>query len=575
MPYPGVPPEKTAAMEACVKKVMATGKDKHRAIAICHSSIMGKKEVGMTNKRPGKRERRALREAAVRLADAKEMDLPEEPEVEVPDVSEPEPEGVEAKDMGMIAGASEAYCPFDGATTFADYDAWVAGRDKASQAYQLTSVLRDLVDNILEDESIKDKGKAIAAVGAEFQTRIKKEPTTAKGFVDRIADFLGFRPADEPAKVEPSAKQVPVDKKSASASFIVRKEADGSYRWFGWVSNKWRDVDVLASPANGGEIITETAHKEFVAYLDAHPDKAPGLWAWHTPGTEHGKADWWDYADGFLVMSGPLKEAVGKSFEAETDPVAMSHGFYAIPPWRDVAKGLINKYRTFEVSHLPLARAANPWTDFETIRKEADMFNPEKRPYLVKRLGEPEVARLESDTKARAELLEALGVESKQLTEPPSPEAPPAPPLTPPVPPTTTPAAPAPGIVTEDPAEKAIPPAAPAPAAEPTAAAIEAILKTLDVPGLNAYLKGLTDKLTAQGETIKQLTAQVADTKKSTDEHIAELITPPVAQVRPIWSQRPSQSDETKLGESDEDKALKDAGPRASWVKDALGPVTQ
>jgi uncharacterized coiled-coil protein SlyX len=131
--------------------------------------------------------------------------------------------------------------------------------------------------------------------------------------------------------------------------------------------------------------------------------------------------------------------------------------------------------------------------------------------------------------------------------------------------------------VTEDPADKALAAPVAAPAAQPTEAAIEAILKTLDVPGLNAYLKGLTDKVAAQAESIKQLTAQVAETKKSTDQHIAELITPPVAQVRPIWSQRPSQSDETKLDpdKNPEDKALKDAGPRASWVTEALGTVKQ
>lgn len=41
MPYPGVPDDKIADMESCVKKVMAEGKDKDSAIAICRDSIMG------------------------------------------------------------------------------------------------------------------------------------------------------------------------------------------------------------------------------------------------------------------------------------------------------------------------------------------------------------------------------------------------------------------------------------------------------------------------------------------------------------------------------------------------------
>lgn len=44
MPYPGVPSHLTQKMERCVSKVMATGKDKSSAIAICHGQIMGKKE---------------------------------------------------------------------------------------------------------------------------------------------------------------------------------------------------------------------------------------------------------------------------------------------------------------------------------------------------------------------------------------------------------------------------------------------------------------------------------------------------------------------------------------------------
>lgn len=43
MPYNNVPSDKTAAMESCVAQVQADGKPKQAAIAICYSSIMGKK----------------------------------------------------------------------------------------------------------------------------------------------------------------------------------------------------------------------------------------------------------------------------------------------------------------------------------------------------------------------------------------------------------------------------------------------------------------------------------------------------------------------------------------------------
>ena len=40
MPYPGIPPSKTSAMERCVADVKTKGKVKN-PYAICHASIMG------------------------------------------------------------------------------------------------------------------------------------------------------------------------------------------------------------------------------------------------------------------------------------------------------------------------------------------------------------------------------------------------------------------------------------------------------------------------------------------------------------------------------------------------------
>ena len=47
MPYPGIKPgsETERKMESCVKEIMATGKNKSNAIAICHNSIMGSKKM--------------------------------------------------------------------------------------------------------------------------------------------------------------------------------------------------------------------------------------------------------------------------------------------------------------------------------------------------------------------------------------------------------------------------------------------------------------------------------------------------------------------------------------------------
>src|SRR3990167_6330416 len=45
MPWNGIPKDKWPQMEKCVSDVMAQGKAKSNAIAICHNSIMGGKKV--------------------------------------------------------------------------------------------------------------------------------------------------------------------------------------------------------------------------------------------------------------------------------------------------------------------------------------------------------------------------------------------------------------------------------------------------------------------------------------------------------------------------------------------------
>src|SRR5512146_732989 len=55
MPYAGMPddPEMIAKMDACVEKVMAEGKDKSSAIAICRTSIEGKSAEIKSSDKPG------------------------------------------------------------------------------------------------------------------------------------------------------------------------------------------------------------------------------------------------------------------------------------------------------------------------------------------------------------------------------------------------------------------------------------------------------------------------------------------------------------------------------------------
>lgn len=224
------------------------------------------------------------------------------------------------------------------------------------------------------------------------------------GFLERVAETVksvltvfGFS--------EPAAKPEPLH------SFYLQKSADGSYSWFALVSNNFRDRDE--------EIITDAAHKDFVEYLD-DGGTPPELWYWHIPGSRWGVADWWDYSDGVLAMSGTVDagmEGVAEKM-AEDDSLGVSHGFRYT--YHDDGDGLIGWYRTFEVSPLPWSKAANPWTGFSTIAKEMEamQFTPEKRAEAVDKFGEARVAGWESVATETADGARRAGADSKEVAQP-------------------------------------------------------------------------------------------------------------------------------------------------------------
>ncbi len=328
--------------------------------------------------------------------------------------------------------------------------------------------------------------------------------------------------------------------KVKSTGFIIEKDIEGNFRWFGWVSNKWRDRDVNAHP--GGEIISEEAHKEFVEWVyEKSDERMPQLWLWHTPGTGmKNKADWLDYSDGYLLSSGSLeaKEAEFLMALAEKNDLAMSHGFFKVD--YDSKEGVISKYRTFEESVLPREFVANEWTDFATLQEVKEMFTQERREFLVGAFGEEKVADLEGITKDMAEELKNLGVEFKEA---------------------------------EKPAEK--------PAEEPATEEVEGkavvkvqldadkVIEELGLPALSEYLEGQAKTIEEQQASIKTLTVALAELTKSEDEKIAEKLTPRAAKV-PIWLQA-SESAETVVEKEDVPEGP--GKPEGHWIGEALSPA--
>lgn len=196
-----------------------------------------------------------------------------------------------------------------------------------------------------------------------------------------------------------------------SSNFKLFKGLDGQTWWVAWTSNKFRDRD------NPPEIFKDKAHKANVAYLDGGGE-FPELWLWHTPGSKYGKAQWVDYVDGFLIYAGtidPGMEHVAEKVASDPD-VGVSHGYHYL--YSDKKEGIIGWYRDFELSTLPMSKAANLWTGFNVIAKEAKMGISEmKRPYLVEKLGQDVVKGIESKTDELKTLVEKHNIEWKDLVE--------------------------------------------------------------------------------------------------------------------------------------------------------------
>lgn len=336
-------------------------------------------------------------------------------------------------------------------------------------------------------------------------------------------------------KIRTAAKKMGIGSmEKSSSAVVVEKDASGAWRAVMWPSNNFKDFD--------GEIIAEKAHQEYVEWLDENKNLSPVFTTWHEPGlVRKNQIDYAAYESGYLIMSAPLteEEAAGLLIAQEECDLGMSHGSIVLE--RDpLNPKIITKYRMVEVSDLPLENAANPFTDFSVISKEADM---DKKKYLASLLGEERAKEfLEKTGLKQAELREA-GVEEKGKTD--------------------TPPANEPAAQTATPETPAVP---------DMEAILKAVSEQFDIEGLNAFVQ----KAQEDSEKIAVLEELVKSLKESGDEKLAEKIAPPITQ-KMAWTIRPSQSKDNHISEADqEDKLLKQSGPK-HWLSEVAGvdPVVQ
>lgn len=148
-----------------------------------------------------------------------------------------------------------------------------------------------------------------------------------------------------------------------NAAFSLMKDEEGNLWWFGVPTNKFVDRQ--------NDIISEAAHLDYVASIEKGEIDYPDLYYWHIP-IKIGTTEWIDYDQrGFLVAGGKILKKyegmVASIVKNADEPLGMSHLSRRATFVRDEGRRVITKYRSHELTFLPLSEAANELTSFTGI----------------------------------------------------------------------------------------------------------------------------------------------------------------------------------------------------------------
>lgn len=480
---------------------------------------MTEKYREMRREREARQSKEAQMLADNPLADTmfESMTLKDQTNIPEPEVVE-QPEAKEELEEKGYAGTAY-YKPYGGALSFDELDSYEKTMEEVEHMESVTYQFRAIIENVLSNDDIDHSEKAIMIqTAASVYTKRLQEYDSEKSFMDKVKEFFGKK-----------------EKSLPDSEIGVIKTKDG-YRWFGHYTNNYKDRE--------GEILSAEAHKEFVAYLKQNPDKMPLFRSWHIPGTDRQKeADFIEYFDGFLVASGPLtaKEAeqLEKAIAYDDGRTGMSHGLYVLQ--RDPGDpNIITRYRTFEISDLPLANAANGFTGINM--KEVHMTD-EKLKRLAAVIGEEAAKKVVDQIGDSKEVLEELGVESKEDENAEAKEE---------------------EIAEEVEEEKE------------TSEEIEEVVeekeedksqvKELAMSVIKELeLDTLAEILHNQAERIKELESEVKELQTEEDEKIADMIEDKSLGAL-LW--RPSESKETEMEEEEAKEFVKENKP--SWVDEVM-----
>lgn len=353
------------------------------------------------------------------------------------------------KDMGVSPVMISEFMFMGGAINFQEADDFHDGQQIDMTIENEKNIFDQLHRNIWNSErSITEKARLTEQAASDLARRIgevDEEGERETSLLQKAKTFFFG-----PDKIRTATKAV--------GEIIFLKDSDGSWRWLAIHSNNYFDRDKEVFPA--------AAHKEFESFVDA-TENYPELRLWHVPGSRMGVADFlaYDEPSGFMLSSGTFDKGMEDVAErlAQDDSLACSHGYRFREKDLD-EEGVYARYRSFEVTILPAARAANPWTAISVGQIEQEVrkgMKKEKRQFLLEKLGEERTLRIEAQLASLGKELDEAGVSFKDVLE-------------------ETDGAPASDAVAANPA------AAAAPAGDPAAAAAQAPAATDVAPAASA-----------------------------------------------------------------------------------------
>ncbi len=414
---------------------------------------------------------------------------------------------------------------FGGATSFDEFDAFVASRELSQEVNELSYTFRGIVENVMGSMMMdpKEKAASVAKAASDFHSRIvalpegetkdalmdesieafeiagrhisaaakegkrvgKQQVGMLKRMFEDLKSLLGWASYEDVAPPEEGRKVLLSDHGG-----LQIYEKDGVVRWLTYSSNAFEDIE--------GELFSTKSLEDAVAWADAVGERGP-LRIFHVPGADVGHCDYQAVFGRFLVESGtfadtPIGRKAKEYFLQNRDKrFGVSIGY--LYRQGDELDRTYDWLRIRERSVTPEGMAANPWTEF-TLGGDV-MTDARKAAFLEDIFGKEAATNIISEAERRTKDLEPL-VRHKAADV------------------ATAAAA----------AGSAVAVADPPPAGEGEQPPEGEDEQTKEIRTALAGLKDLVTSLAGIPDAISTLQKEVADLKKSDDEKIAAQLAP-------------------------------------------------